>query len=212
MSAEQISDSDSAKSTGGPRGRYAKSKLVRRNILEACIEAFSVAGFHGATMKDIAQRAGISQTGLMHHFPDKAGLLIEVLRRRDEQMSELMETTGERDFFHAQLGVVRDNESRPGLLQLHTTISAEATDAGHPAHTLYRQRYDDLRLYLETLFERERGTGHLRTDASPRALANLFVGALDGLQLQWLYNPAEVDVAESLEALVDTLLTDISPS
>ncbi|MEN2739652.1 TetR/AcrR family transcriptional regulator [Microbacterium sp. X-17] len=207
MSAEQIPQQTPP--GGGPRGRYAKSEAVRESILVACIEAFSVSGFHGSTMKDIAQRAGISQTGLIHHFPDKAALLVEVLKERDLQMSSIMRSTDQHDFFHAQLDVVRDNALRPGLLQLHTTISAEATDAEHPAHELYRERYDNLRTYLTALFEMHQAKGLLRVDASPRALASLFVAALDGLQLQWLYHPEEVDVAESLQALVDALLKGI---
>lgn len=190
----------------GPRGPYAKSAGVRRKILAACVEAFSASGFHGATMKEIAHRAGISQTGLMHHFPDKAELLLEVLHERDRQMRQQMEASAaEHDFFHSQLEVVRDNERRPGLLQLHTMISAEATDEHHPVHDLYRERYDNLRQHLEALLDESRAAGTLTAPGSSRALANLFVAALDGLQLQWLYNPDEVDVAESLGALVEIL-------
>ena len=120
-------------------------------------------------------------------------------------MAALMQAVPGEDFFHAQLRVARDNESRPGLLQLHTTISAEATDGDHPAHDLYRQRYDNLRKHLEGVLRTAQVDGDVPASASPRALANLFVGALDGLQLQWLYNPEQVDVAESLEALIEML-------
>ena len=53
---------------GKGRGQYAKTAAVRQRIIESCVDAFSQTGFHGATMKDIARRAGISQTGLLHHF------------------------------------------------------------------------------------------------------------------------------------------------
>lgn len=180
---------------------------MRRTILDACIEAFSETGFRGATMRDIAQRAGISHTGLLHHFPTKGGLLIEVLQARDVQMAQLIQSE-RRDFLHAQIEVERDNASRPGMIQLHTIISAEATDAAHPAHDLYRERYADLRIFLTAFFEMQRDHDRLRLAAPPAALANLFVAAIDGLQLQWLYHPDEVDVAESLTALVNALVTE----
>lgn len=197
---------DHGTSAGKPRGPYAKSAEVREKILEACIEVFSESGFHGATMRDIAQRAGISQTGLNHHFPDKADLLVQVLAARARQQEALIGTVSKRDFFDAQLSVIRDNEHRPGMLELHSTISAEATSVDHPAHELYRKRYDDLRQYLTSAFELLREEGDLDSPAPVSALANLFVGALDGLQLQWLYNPAEVDVAGSIEALLWVLI------
>lgn len=180
---------------------------MRRTILDACIEAFSETGFHGATMRDIAQRAGISHTGLMHHYPDKAGLLIEVLQARDSQMSQLVHSQ-RGDFLRAQIEVSRDNASRPGMIQLHTIISAEATEAAHPAHELYRTRYADLRTFLTAYFEMQRDHDRLRLAAPPAALANLFVAAIDGLQLQWVYHPDEVDVAESLTALVNALVPE----
>lgn len=203
MTTEETPENTSSR---GSRGPYAKSEGVRQVILDACIESFGITGFHGATMRDIAQRAGISQTGLMHHFRTKTELLDQVLVERERQERTIMESAVERDFFHAQLAIVRDNELRPGMLQLHTTISAEATDPDHPAHTRYRKRYDDLRTFLVSLIEAEQARGALRVDASPSALANLFVASLDGLQLQWLYNPDEVDVAASVEALIDALL------
>jgi AcrR family transcriptional regulator len=43
-------------------------------ILAAARAVFAAAGFHGATMRDIAQRAGVSQGLLHHHFRSKEGL------------------------------------------------------------------------------------------------------------------------------------------
>lgn len=160
-------------------------------------------------MKDIAQRAGISQTGLAHHFPDKRQLMLAVLEERERQESALAADSHEPDFLHAQLAIARDSSRSAGLLQLHTTISAEAIEADHPAHEFYLDRYDNLRTFLSALFEMQRDHGRLKADADPQALANLFVAAIDGLQLQWLYHPEQVDIAESLEALIDALISDV---
>jgi AcrR family transcriptional regulator len=46
----------------------------REAILEAARIEFAKSGFHGATMRDIAQRAGVSQGLLHHHFHGKEGL------------------------------------------------------------------------------------------------------------------------------------------
>ncbi|MDQ7250439.1 TetR/AcrR family transcriptional regulator [Dongia sedimenti] len=47
---------------------------ARNAIIEAAITVFSVRGFHGATMRDIAEQAGVSQGLLHHHFGNKDGL------------------------------------------------------------------------------------------------------------------------------------------
>jgi TetR/AcrR family transcriptional regulator len=46
----------------------------RDAILEAARIEFAKAGFHGTKMRDIAQRAGVSQGLLHHHFHGKEGL------------------------------------------------------------------------------------------------------------------------------------------
>jgi TetR/AcrR family transcriptional regulator len=47
---------------------------ARNAILEAGLAVFAADGFHGATMRDIAQKAGVSQGLLHHHFGGKDGL------------------------------------------------------------------------------------------------------------------------------------------
>jgi TetR/AcrR family transcriptional regulator len=46
----------------------------RDAILQAARSEFARAGFHGTKMRDIAQRAGVSQGLLHHHFNGKEGL------------------------------------------------------------------------------------------------------------------------------------------
>ncbi|WP_205523108.1 TetR/AcrR family transcriptional regulator [Streptomyces sp. RLB3-17] len=65
--------------TDGRGGPYAKAAAIKRQIVEVCTEAFGEVGFYGATMKDNAKRAGISYTGLLHHFACKEDLLAVIV-------------------------------------------------------------------------------------------------------------------------------------
>ncbi|MBZ3900370.1 TetR/AcrR family transcriptional regulator [Streptomyces griseiscabiei] len=192
----------------GPRGAYAKTAEVRQKILDACVEAFGAGGFHGATMREIAKLAGISQTGLLHHFDSKAELLIEVLAAHERETSRIVREADDLDALQAQLQVTHANEARPGLIQLHSMIAGEATADDHPAHELYRARYDSLRLHLTRIFAELRGRGCLKVDTKPEILANLFVAVMDGLQIQWLYAPGAVDISTGLEAFIAGVVDD----
>ncbi|MEV0545152.1 TetR/AcrR family transcriptional regulator [Nocardia salmonicida] len=55
-------------------------------MLAAAIECFVETGYHGATMRSIAQRAGMSVPGVYHHYRDKQDLLVRAL---DLTMDEL---------------------------------------------------------------------------------------------------------------------------
>lgn len=47
--------------------------------LAGALEAFAELGYHGASIRDIAQRAGLSVAGVYHHRPTKQALLVELL-------------------------------------------------------------------------------------------------------------------------------------
>ena len=64
------------------RGPYAKSAERRRQIVDAAFELFAAHGYRGASLQDVADRVGLSQTGLLHYFPSKRELLIAVLAKR----------------------------------------------------------------------------------------------------------------------------------
>lgn len=47
--------------------------------LAAALDAFLEVGYHGATMRDIARRAGLSVPGVYHHYPSKQQMLVAIL-------------------------------------------------------------------------------------------------------------------------------------
>lgn len=53
--------------------------LVIDPVLAAAIDSFVDTGYHGATMRSIAERAGMSVPGVYHHYRDKQDLLVRAL-------------------------------------------------------------------------------------------------------------------------------------
>ncbi|MFC6065684.1 TetR family transcriptional regulator [Streptomyces ochraceiscleroticus] len=75
-----------AAATDGPDWR-AFGPLPVDPVLAAAIGVFVAAGYHGATVREIAARAGMSVPGVYHHYPSKQHLLVATL---DLAMSELL--------------------------------------------------------------------------------------------------------------------------
>jgi AcrR family transcriptional regulator len=201
-----VSEVKEAPRPRGRRGPYAKSEAVRERILDACLAQFAELGFHGTTMKDVAARAGISHTGLLHHFSTKTELLDAVLRRRYDDAATVIMSVPRRDVLAAQARVLHENTAQPGIVQLHTIISAEATSASHPAHEFFTRRLDDFREYLTGAFADARAEGRLKVDAAPEQLANLYMAVQDGLQLQWSYNPGAVDIEQGVRTFLESII------
>lgn len=68
----------------GPWHRFAPRTLSP--ILTAALAAFVEGGFHGASVRDIAQRVGVTVPTLYYHHGSKQGLLLALLER---SMTEL---------------------------------------------------------------------------------------------------------------------------
>jgi AcrR family transcriptional regulator len=57
----------------------ARSERSRAHILEAALQLFSTIGYHGTSMRDIAEKAGVSTGNVYHQFPDKESLFRTLL-------------------------------------------------------------------------------------------------------------------------------------
>jgi AcrR family transcriptional regulator len=63
---------------------------TRRLLLDAAIECVLDLGYVGTSTREISERAGISRGAQQHHFPHKADLVAEAIRRLvDERLADL---------------------------------------------------------------------------------------------------------------------------
>lgn len=196
-----------------PRDRHestVRGDRRREQILETAVEMFGEVGYRGASLRDIAQRVGITHPGLLYHFHSKEELLLEVLSRRDAHDMHRFDVPVE-DSPEARLAgvveLVRLNASRKGLIELFTTLSAEAIDPGHPAHTYFSLRYQMVLDLHERMFVQCREAGLLREGVDPVVAARSLVALMDGLQVQWLHDQGQVDMPAVVANFLDQQLT-----
>jgi TetR/AcrR family transcriptional regulator len=74
---------------GSRRGRTHDAQGAREAILNAAEEVFAEHGFDGARIDAIAKAAGYNKSLIFQYFGDKLGLYARVVRRADEEMSDL---------------------------------------------------------------------------------------------------------------------------
>lgn len=181
---------------------YAPGIRRRQEILDTAQDLFGAQGYRGASMRDVAAKVGLSLAGVLHYFPTKEALLAEVLQHRDDTdtpwFEERWQASG--SFRVAVREMAERNMSRPGLVRLFVTLSAEATDPGHPAHDFFRSRYDTSR----ELFTRVLDEAKERGEVSPGASGPLLVAVFDGLQVQWLLDES-FELLGELDAYLDTI-------
>jgi AcrR family transcriptional regulator len=64
--------------------------MTRDDILQSAAQVFRQKGFHGASMADIAEAVELKKASLYHHFTSKQEILLELLDRALEMVTESM--------------------------------------------------------------------------------------------------------------------------
>lgn len=190
-----------------PSTKYPKGVAKQQELVEVALQVVAQRGYNGATITEVADAAHLSKAGLLHHFRKKEDLFAEVLRRRDELATDKwVREQDDPDVDGAELiaGFIRDNAKVPGLVQLFTRLSAEATDETNPAHEFFRDRYDRNRDASAGLVSSMQAAGRLPDALDPEMFAVILAAVQDGLQLRWLYDP-DIDMAAHIEHLFSVL-------
>ncbi|MEU7292657.1 TetR/AcrR family transcriptional regulator [Streptomyces exfoliatus] len=191
-----------------PRGPYAKTSAKRRKILEAALAAYEEAGSRSVSVRDIAQRVGMTDAGVLHHFGNREGLLTAVLEARDAEAVACFGDPIENP--PAALEILAHNAATPGLVKLFVDVAAAAAEPEHPAHDFFTRRYERYRDGLSGMLARTAGSDTPAAPADRSELdadwaARVLLAVTDGLQLQWLLKP-DIDMAADLARLHSVLV------
>ena len=168
----------------------------RARILAAALQVFSADGFDAGSINDVAIAAGMSRHNLLYYFPTKREVLLAVLDARDENLDarlRWMESATDlslAEFTESLTDVLGDIYADRQLMQLYHRLGAEAADPQHPAYPWISARYRRLREATRRVLEASAARGELAPDLDPVGLSAALLGAVEGLESQWLVDPS----------------------
>lgn len=201
---------DLAQQDVGPDTGYRVGRERRARIVADAMALFAQDGYGDTSLREIAERVGVSKSTLLHYHPTKAELLSAVLRERDRRIqSYSFYGLGHRaaDELRAlPLGAAHNAANAPGLVEVYAVLSCEAVPADHPAHAYFEERFRNTIDHFASLFRATQEDGDLPAHRDPEFEAIWLVALWDGLQYQWLYDRDSVDVAAHLAAHLDDVL------
>ena len=174
---------------GDAMATRTRSEERRAEIVRAALEVIAERGYRGASLAAVAERVGLTQQGLLHHFPTKEALLVAVLKERD-QWDAVPDTTWRADLL---VSLVEYNAMRPAIVQTFSALLGESVTEGHPAREFFTKRYTAVRANMASVLRAEYGE-RLPSGLTPERAAPLLVAVMDGLQYQWLLDPESVDM------------------
>ncbi|MCH0565233.1 MULTISPECIES: TetR/AcrR family transcriptional regulator [unclassified Streptomyces] len=174
---------------GDAMNARVRSEERRAEIVRAALEVIAERGYRGASLAAVAERVGLTQQGLLHHFPTKEALLVAVLKERD-RWDAVPDSRWRVDLLAS---LVEYNAMRPAIIRTFSALLGESVTEGHPARGYFTERYRRVRDTMTGVLRSAYGD-RLPSGLSPERTAPLLVAVMDGLQYQWLLDPESVDM------------------
>jgi AcrR family transcriptional regulator len=180
--------------TASARGIARKERIV-----DVATRFLARNGARGTTLGEIAAEAGVSQAGLLYHFPTKEELLHAVLDRRDEFEDALLWSKGSDpglQIFDIIAGIVRSWSDRPEIVGLVAVLVAENVGDDGPLRPRLASKYQLTvdRIASTLRAAQDRGEIWAETDTHLKSIEIL--AFLSGLEMAWLVSP-EIPAAET---------------
>jgi AcrR family transcriptional regulator len=153
----------------------------RQQIVDIASELFSQRGFNGATTKEIADRAGISQAIIFRHFPSKEAIYSAILDHKLKQAAErirgrLQDAAGRKDdraYFRELAFDLLDLYSKdPSLIRLLLFSALEGHDL---SRMFYKTMSRQVRAHVRAYIKQRIADGAFR-QLDPVASSRVFLG------------------------------------
>ncbi|PWG66315.1 TetR/AcrR family transcriptional regulator [Bifidobacterium callitrichidarum] len=201
------------KSAADVQRHRPETEARRKAILQAAVEVFGQKGSAKGTLEEVAEKAGMTRAGVLHHFGSKQRLLLETMQYRDS-----IDVAGYAnkhipdgaDLFRHLIKTAQMNQQRKEITRAYVTLSSESVADGNVGYEYFKHRYEVLRGELSDALKvmgKARGVEVDEKVALNTSAAIL--AAMDGLQLQWILDPEAVDLSEATEYMIRALVAQV---
>jgi AcrR family transcriptional regulator len=185
-----------------------EGKSTKALIMHAALDIFSKEDFEKATMRYIAEKAGVTTSNIYKHFKNKDDLYVQLIstiiertsRELDMHLAGLADTRNKLyRMTHYYLNYFQDNVHIAGLVYARTNMSYwfEFEKAYNTARTSGS-------LFLRIMREGQR-KGELRSDLNLNMLGHMYHGALRYMVVHWLYNQDKYRLSDLADGFAEAI-------
>ena len=158
-----------------------KKSETNEQLLRATLKLISEKGYLGATTREIAQEAGVTELTLFRHFGSKEMLFEELLKsytflpKLKELLPEIEGLTCEQSLTTIARRFLLTLKERKPMISI---LYSEVTTYPEKIRTVYNNFIDEMRATLAGYFEVLQNRGILKMTISPEIAARVFLWIL----------------------------------
>jgi AcrR family transcriptional regulator len=188
--------------------RTRRRLQTRDRVFAAALAEFRRAGVSAAQIEDIVKAAGVARGTFYLHFPTKDHVLMELMRRKQNEIAQELATVrsaSAKTFLRRVVDLMLEDAGSedPALWhELFAVIGRHATEMRTEASALVEK--------LIAFFVAAQERGDVRSDVTPFELTSVFLPGVYGL-LQMRLDAPEAELRDALYRVVDVFVRGIAP-
>jgi AcrR family transcriptional regulator len=185
--------------------KQERAVKTRAAIILAAAEVFDEAGYHGASMREIMKRAGITLGAVYFHFPNKEALAVAVMNSQPETIMPRLTSDGLQRL--VDLTLVWSHQLQVDkILRAGVRLAVEQSGFGLQCS----DSFDEWQRIMEACLLDARDRGELREGVDTRKVAEFVVSACTGMQLYSDLVARRTDLPRRAVAMWDLLLPGVA--
>lgn len=198
-------------------GRKKMGDTRRRQILEGLLRAVGEHGLQRCNMTDVAEAAGVSRGILHYYFKNKDEMIgALVAHLKESYLPDFREQTKQIDNPKEQLNKSLwypvQTFGQAGAALAKVWIEFWGLAAHHPAvHQFILDGQQALRAHFVEILKAGSDQGVFSSNIKPEKLASVILAALEGMVLQWHFNPENFTFVGEMKALELLLENALKP-
>ncbi|PNY80039.1 TetR/AcrR family transcriptional regulator [Deinococcus koreensis] len=155
----------------------ALPETTRVRIQQEAARLFVQSGYHGVSMREVAQAVGVTKPALYHHYADKEALFLSMLDGALAGLARLVEEASAQSGLRAQLEtLVRELLASAPEQRVGLQLASELRHVSPARRAAFEQAYRRVWMGgLSALFEQAAARGELRQDLPPALLTRAFL-------------------------------------
>jgi AcrR family transcriptional regulator/transposase-like protein len=188
---------------------------TRRALIDAAIDLWADTGWQITGIAAVAERAGVSDATLIHHFGTRDNFLLQVLAELDRRELDRVERWGPPtglDVIRRLPDMARAGLEHPGLWRLHLMLQAQNLDPDGPAYRYYVQRQHYNQSAFADAIRAGQQSGEIRPEVDPDLVATRILAFILGMRLHIEHGPEHIDPVTVFEDFAQALIRELTPT
>jgi AcrR family transcriptional regulator len=193
-----------------------QSQETANRILNQAMRIFLEKGYHGTSIDDITQAAGVTKGALYWHFKSKEALLKTIIKEFEKQfldgliqaVKDVQEDILDKFEKYFRYNAAFSYYNRE-LCVSFTTLAAELVGAHHGTEPEFRRIYKKYQKFLSHLILQGKKEKVFKKEIDPDLAALIIIAFHDGILIRWFMNRNEIDGSAYVETFKKIMLNGL---